>query len=146
MDSGNDWEGVLTWYLQSYWAQVAKILEEQEGVQNWPQFLIFIKVRYETPSFMGRILNPNAAKFDKEVVKNSLSKIAKDTNMLFPCMLLDELLTPPYPEVVRWYTDNDIYNTEQDRFDAAINLYKHAGDQISMAIIERELAKSLMKT
>ena len=137
---------VLTWYLQSYWADVAKILDEKKGVQNWPQFLIFIKVRYETPSFLGRILNPNSAKFDKEVVKNSLSKIAKDTNMLFPCMLLDELLTPPYPEVVRWYTDNDIYNTDQDRFEAAINLYKQAGDQISMAIIERELAKSLMKT
>jgi len=145
-DSGNDWEAVLTWYLQSYWAEVAKILEEKRGVQNWPQFLIFIKVRYETPSFLGRILNPNSAKFDKEVVKNSLSKIAKDTNILFPCMLLDELLTPSYPEVVRWYTDNDIYNTDQDRFEAAINLYKQAGDQISMAIIERELAKSLMKT
>jgi len=91
-------------------------------------------------------LNPNSAKFDKEVVKNSLSKIAKDTNIRLPCMLLDELLTPSYPEVVRWYTDNDIYNTDQDRFEAAINLYKQAGDEISMAIIERELAKSLMKT
>ncbi|HEY6247326.1 MAG TPA: TIR domain-containing protein [Pyrinomonadaceae bacterium] len=145
-DSANDWHTLLTWYLQSYWAEVAKILEEKKAGQNWPQFLIFIKVRYETPSFLGKILNPNAGKFDKEVVKNSLSKIAKDTNMLFPCMLLDELLTPPYPEVVRWYTDNDIYNTEQDRFEAAINLYKQAGDQISMAIIERELAKSLTKT
>jgi hypothetical protein len=58
-------------------------------------------------------------------------------------MVLGELQTPTRTEVVRWYTDNDIYDSEQDRFDAALNLYKTYGEQISMAIIERELAKCL---
>jgi hypothetical protein len=52
-------------------------------------------------------------------------------------------MTPAYPEVVRWYADNNIFDTEQDRLEAAINLYKTHGEQISMAIIERELAKCL---
>jgi hypothetical protein len=148
-ESGIDWDGVvpmLTWYLQSYWAEVARILDEEKGIRNWPLFLFFIKVRYETPGLLVRILNPNSAKFDKEVVKKSLAQIAEDTNKIFPCLLLDELRTPAYPEVEQWYRDNDIYNTDQDRYEAAINLYKQAGDEISMAIIERELAKSLAQT
>lgn len=138
---GSDWTTVvemLTWYLQHYWGEVAKTLEHENGNSGRPQFLIFIKVSYETPGLLGRIL---PSKFDKDAVKGELAKIVAQANMNFPCLLLDELQTPAYSEVVRWYADNDIYDTEQDRLEAAINLYKTHGEQISMAIIERELAK-----
>lgn len=144
--AGGDWESVaqtLTWYLQTYWGQAAKMFEHENGNSGRPQFLIFIKISYETPGLLARILPSSSAKFDKEIVKRDLAKIVADANMSFPCMLLDELMTPAYPEVVRWYTDNEIYETEQDRLEAAINLYKTHGEQISMAIIERELAKFL---
>ena len=139
LGSGGDWPGhaqTLTWYLQTYWAEVAKTLESAGEKPRWPHFLIFIKVRYEPPGLLQR-------KFDPEGVKAELTEIAKQTNMSFPCMVLGELQTPTRTEVVRWYTDNDIYDSEQDRFDAALNLYKTYGEQISMAIIERELAKCL---
>lgn len=148
--AGGDWAPVaqmLTWYLQTYWGQVAKTLEHENGNSGRPQFLIFIKVSYETPGLLNRIL-PSAltTKFDKDVVKAELAKIVAEANMSFPCLLLDELITPAYPEVVRWYTDNEIYDTEHDRLEAAIKLYKTHGDQLSMAIIEKELAACLKLT
>ncbi len=144
--AGADWGSVaqtLTWYLQDYWAQVAKTLEQQNGNAGRPQFLIFIKISYETPGLLERILPLKSSKFDKDVVKGELTRIVADANLSFPCLLLDELTTPVYTEVIRWYTDNGIYETEQDRLEAAISLYKTHGEQLSMAIIERELAKSL---
>jgi len=137
--SGGDWAAhaqTLKWCLQTYWAEVAKTLESGTEKPRWPHFLIFIKVRYEPPGLLQR-------KFDAEAVKTELTEIAKQTNMSFPCMVLGELQTPTRTEVVRWYTDNDIYDSEQDRFDAALNLYTKFGEQISMTIIERELAKCL---
>lgn len=145
--AGSDWGSVaqmLTWYLQTYWGQAVKTLEHENGNSGRPQFLIFIKISYETPGLLQRILPLKSAKFDKDVVKGDLAKIVADANMNFPCMLLDELITPAYPEVVRWYADNNVYETEQDRLEAAINLYKTHGEQLSMAIIERELAKCLV--
>ncbi|HEU4767662.1 MAG TPA: TIR domain-containing protein [Pyrinomonadaceae bacterium] len=132
---------ILTWYLQHYWGDVAKMLEHENGNSGRPQFLIFIKVSYETPGLLERLLPTK--KLDKDAVKSELAKIVAQANMNFPCLLLDELQTPAYSEVVRWYVDNDVYDTEQDRLEAAINLYKSHGEQISMAIIERELAKCL---
>lgn len=144
--AGADWASVaqtLTWYLQSYWAEVAKTLEQQNGNPARPQFLIFIKLSFETPGLLERFLPLKSAKFDKDVVKDELARIVADANMSFPCLLLDELTTPVYTEVIRWYTDNSIYDTEQDRLEAALSLYKTHGEQLSMAIIERELAKAL---
>ena len=143
---GSDWTAVvetLAWYLQHYWGDVAKTLEHENGNSGRPQFLIFIKVSYDTPGLLERLLPSMSGKFDKEVVKGELAKVVAQANMSFPCLLLDELQTPAYSEVVRWYTDNEIYDTEQDRLEAAVNLYKTHGEQISMAIIERELAKCL---
>jgi len=139
LGSGGDWAGhaqTLKWYLQTYWAEVAKTLESETEKPRWPHFLIFIKVRYEPPGLLQR-------KFDPEAVKTELTEIAKQTDMSFPCTVLGELQTPTRTEVVRWYTDNEIYDSEQDRFDAALNLYTTYGEKISMAIIERELAKCL---
>lgn len=144
--AGSDWGSVaqmLTWYLQTYWGQVARTLEHENGNAGRPQFLIFVKISYETPGLLERIFPLKSAKFDKDVVKGDLAKIVAEANMNLPCMLLDELMTPAYPEVVRWYADNNVYDSEQDRLEAAINLYKTHGEQISMAIIERELAKCL---
>jgi hypothetical protein len=135
----------LTWYLQNYWAEIASILESGNGTQSWPQFLVFIKFTYKTSGLLGRLLPPGGETFDKELVKANLAEIARQTNMLFPCMLLDELVTPTYPEVIRWYTDNDVYDTEQDRVEAAIKLYERHGEEISMAIIERELRECLKR-
>lgn len=143
---GSDWPGMvqmLTWYLQDYWADVAKKIEKENGKSARPQFLIFIKVSYETPGLLRRILPSKSAKFDNEVVKHELDQIVADANMRFPCMVLEELLTPVYSEVIRWYTDNNIYDSETERREAAIKLYETHGDKISMAIIEQELAKCL---
>jgi hypothetical protein len=135
----------LTWYLQNYWAELASILESSNATQSWPQFLIFIKFTYKPAGFLGKLGLPGGVPFDKELVKANLAEIVQRTNILFPCMLLDELVTPTYPEVIRWYTDNDIYDTEQDRLEAAIKLYEQFGEDISMGIIERELRKCLSR-
>ena len=133
----------LTWYLQNYWAELASMLESTSGTPSWPQFLIFIKFSYKPAGFLGKLGLPGGVSFDKELVKANLAEIVKRTNVLFPCMLLDELVTPTYPEVIRWYTDNGVYDTEQDRLEAAIKLYEQYGEDISMGIIERELRKCL---
>ncbi|HKR11916.1 MAG TPA: TIR domain-containing protein [Pyrinomonadaceae bacterium] len=144
--AGSDWAAIaelLKWYLQTYWGQFAKTLEHENGNSARPQFLIFIKISYETPGLLNRILTWMSARFDNDVVKGELAQIVEEADKSFPCLLLDELITPTPIEVVRWYTDNSIYDTEHDRVEAVTKLYDTHGEQLSMAIIEKELANCL---
>jgi len=140
-----DWSAtvrdLLDWYLNSYWGALAGINLRARSDGTRSQFLVFIKITYRGPTAWENISPFRASKFDKELVKNDLRDLAIRANGLFPCHLLDELMPPPYTEVYKWYTDNNIFSTVQDRLDAAIKMYQTHGEKITMAVIEKELSQ-----
>lgn len=139
-----DWSGatkkLLNWYLNEYWAALVKQVPAVPASSH-PQFIIFIKITYRRPKHRGWFLSFRKPQFDKELVKSDLRQIASRANKNFSCHLLDELLTPPYTEVYKWFKDNNIYVTEQDLLDAAMRIYKKYGEETTMARIEHELSQ-----
>ncbi|MBC7930528.1 MAG: toll/interleukin-1 receptor domain-containing protein [Rubrivivax sp.] len=129
---------LINWYLNTYWATLAQAEAPRGGSR--PQFLIFIKIKYPEQGILESLL-PSPTVDPKENVKRDLQGITGKANKLYPCLLLDELRPPPYTEVYKWYTENNIYDNERDRIDAAIKMYKKYGEKIAMADIEKELGQ-----
>lgn len=131
--------GLFDWYLNEYWAALARASAAGAEARPRPQLFCLIKILYPEPGFFSSLFRSRLTGADKKELQDSLGEITARANLLYPCMLLDELLTPSLTEVYNWYVDNQIYGNELQCSVAAKQFYKEAGRKLSMALIETRL-------
>jgi hypothetical protein len=131
---------LLSWYTREYWAP----LEGDEHVPI-PLFLVFFNVRYRSPGvsgLKGKILNRKAT--GKERIRGQLRQLSASDPGNCPCLLLTELAPIEIEDVMDWFSQYDICDSEWERkkrIDAIFRENDRQVKTISWAKAEIELDK-----